>query len=83
VRSYISDFLGLRQDFEQFIIGQEIETGKDRSLSLKVIFQTILNKIKILIGFNELFFETFFTANKKNTWVLLGNIDLLFPSRVH
>jgi hypothetical protein len=43
VGAHISDLLGLRQDFEKLIVGEEVETCKVGTLLLKVVGKTLLN----------------------------------------
>ena len=58
MRSHILNFFSLRQDFEQLIVRQEIESGEDRSLGLQILSETSLDEVKVPVSLLELLEET-------------------------
>jgi len=62
VGAHVSDLLGLRQDFEKLIVGEEVETSEVGTLLLKVVGKTLLNDFEVLVGLLELLLETFLGA---------------------
>ena len=44
----------LREDFQQLIIGQEVEPGEGRSFCFKIVLKTLLNVIKGFVVYLEL-----------------------------
>jgi len=64
--SHIPDLLGLGQDFQELIVGQEIESGENRSLFLEVVSKTFLHDFQVLVGFNELLFQALLRANEED-----------------
>jgi len=58
MRSHILDFFSLRQDFEQLIVRQEIESGEDRSLGLQILSESSLDEVKVPVSLLELLEET-------------------------
>lgn len=81
VRLHLFDVLGLRQNFEQLIIGQEVETGEDGTLSFEVILKTLLDAIEIQVhGFNGRKHGLLVTkAGGQSVGVLLGTLDNFSP----
>ena len=80
--SDVSDFLGLGQDFQQLIVGQEVESGKDGSLLLEIVGETFLDDFKVLVCLLELFLETLSAAASEDRWVSPGGVDALSPGGV-
>jgi len=64
VRTHITNFLCLRENFKQLIIRQEIETSEIGTLLLKIVSETLLHDFKILVSLLELFLQSFFRACK-------------------
>jgi hypothetical protein len=58
-----SGFLGLGENFEQIVIGQEVETGELLSLLLEIVVQFLLNKFQILVSLLETFQKPFTGAD--------------------
>jgi len=63
VRSDVSDLLGLRQDLEQLVVGEEVEPSEHRSLLLKIVGQPLLHNLEVLVGLLELLLESFLGAD--------------------
>jgi hypothetical protein len=81
--SDISNFLGLRKDLKKFIIGKEIESGKDRSLLLEIISKSFLDNFKVLVGLLEFLLKSFLRAALNNGGGLECLVDLLSPCGVY
>ena len=42
--------LGLGEEHEQILVGQEVEAGEDETLLLEVIVEALLNAVQLLVG---------------------------------
>lgn len=53
VSTHFSDFLGLRKNFEQLIVGQEVESSEIRTLLFQVVSKTLLDNVQVLVRLEE------------------------------
>ena len=74
-RPNVLDFLGLGQDLEQLFIGEEEETREGASLLLQILSETLVHDFKVLVGLDELVFETVDRTVAENSLVLFGVVD--------
>ena len=53
MRTDVLDFLGLGEDFKEILRGQEVETSEDSTLFFKIVLETTLNLLEVLIAHLE------------------------------
>ena len=58
MRLHSRGIFGLRQDLQQFIVGQEVESWEGRPLGLQVFAETFLDLVQELVTFLEVLMET-------------------------
>ena len=70
VRAHLPNILGLRKNLEEIVIRQEVETAEESAFLFKVIFETLLYELKILVAILEVLFASFDRALDENLRVL-------------
>jgi len=83
MRSDVLYLLGLRKNFEQIIVGQEIESSKDSSLGFKIVSETTLYDFEILVSLFESFFKALSSARLQSIWLLLSSGDAGSPNFIN
>lgn len=84
MRSHVLDFLSLRKDFKQILGGQEVESGEDSALLLKIVLETTLHLLEVGVAHSEGLQETrailkFTRAGNQHVRVVLSALDDLDP----
>lgn len=67
-----SGLLGLGEDLEQIVVGEEVEAGKFLPLLLEVLVEALLNLLELVVAFLELFKEALGAADLHDVDKLLG-----------
>ena len=70
VRAHLSNFLGLRENLEEIVVGQEVETAEESAFLLEVILETLLDKFEVLVAVLEALLASFNGALDENLRVL-------------
>jgi hypothetical protein len=70
--SNLSDFLRLRENLKQLIIGEEIESCKVGSFLFKIVSKTFLDDFQVFVRLLERVFESISGTVKQNAWVFLA-----------
>lgn len=73
----------LREDLEELIVGEEVETRECSSLRLEVVFETLLDLIKILVVLLELTQQLLIVADFQHLWSFLGPSHMVLPELIN
>ena len=67
-------FLGLGENFQQFIIGKEIEAGKSRTFGLQIVIQTLLYSVQQFVRLLEVSQQFLIGTQEGHTmWLAVGS----------
>jgi len=69
----------LRKNLEQVIIRQEIEASEVRSFLLQVLFETLLDELKVFVSIDKVLFKAIPTAILKDAWCLVTLVHDVAP----
>jgi len=76
-------FLGLRQDLEEFIVGEEIKSRELFSFFFQIIVQFLLDDFEGFVSFFKLIEKTVFYANNSYAHNLFRLAESVFPSAIN
>ena len=68
----VLNLLGLREDFKQLIIGEEIKACKNSSFLAEILIETSLDQFQIIVSILEIFEQSFSVASHEHIGVLLS-----------
>mmetsp|Transcript_11716 Transcript_11716/g.17888 ORF Transcript_11716/g.17888 Transcript_11716/m.17888 type:complete len:222 (-) Transcript_11716:3415-4080(-) len=74
--------LGFGKDFEQLVVGQEVEPGEEASLGLEVVVETLLDAFQLLVGSLENLAELLNLYDSEGCGVVIDAVHEVVPGDV-
>ena len=75
--------LGLGEDLQQLVVGEEVEPGEREALGLEVVVQALLDEVQQLVGLDQVLLQLLVRAHHQHLGVLQALLHRAPPRRVH